>query len=103
MKISGNNLIILGSILTLAILLITIAVLLFRTLRAQQRKNMYSLEWEHRQINTEQFQDYQKQYAILQNQRHDMKHHIRYIHELMEREEWEKLQEYLDSLIEDLS
>lgn len=103
MKIASIHLIILGCILILAILLIAIAILLFRTLRAQQRKNMYSLEWERRQINAEQFQDYQKQYTMLQNQRHDMKHHIRYIQELMEREEWEKLQEYLDSLIQELS
>ncbi|MCM1236073.1 MAG: Spo0B domain-containing protein [Ruminococcus flavefaciens] len=97
------NVVIITALATLINLIFCVGVLLFQTLRAQKKKNIYSLEWERSRISMEQFLDYQEQYKILQDKHHDMKHHIRYINNLIELEDYDKLQEYLDSLIKDLS
>lgn len=98
----SEKVMILALIFASTVLLISIVILLFLFLRAQQKRNQYSLELEQSRIYTEQFRDYKKRYAVLQDQRHDMKHHISYIKELMQREEYDKMQEYIDAVMKEL-
>lgn len=99
---NSDGLIFLLILLILVILMFSVIVLLFLNLRTQRKRHIYDLELERSRISTEQFQDYQQRYTVLQNQRHDMKHHIRYMKELMKRKEYSKLQEYIDTLIKEL-
>lgn len=96
------KIIVLVIIIALAVLLISVGAFVFFSLRAQKKRNQYALELEQCRIYTEQFREYEKQYTILQEQRHNMKHHIRYIRELIWREEYDKMREYMDCVMKEL-
>lgn len=91
-----------SAILIIFLLIFLTCILIVRAIRAEQKRHQYALDWEQRKMQSEHFQQYRVNYIHLQEQRHDMKHHISYMRELIARKEYQKLDQYIYSLINEL-
>lgn len=68
--------------------------------KANEKRITYELEYQKQKLDKRQVKESQKLYNSLKELRHDMKNHMSFMEQLVERKDYEKLKKYLEEMRE---
>lgn len=74
--------------------------LLWSMQKTNEKRITYELEYQKQKLDEKQVKESQKLYNSLRELRHDMKNHMSFMEQLVERKDYEKLKKYLEEMRE---